>query len=118
MLGILLCVISFLATTSIQVPVMESVSDKIKHVAAFYTLALLADFSWPDTGFGFVKAVWLLGYGLAIEIVQYFLPYRTFSLFDLGADAVGMVLFWLSIPLLRHIYPLSQRFETREKLPH
>jgi VanZ family protein len=33
----------------------------------------------------------LLGYGLAIEIIQYILPYRSFSLLDLAADAFGLL---------------------------
>jgi VanZ family protein len=111
MLGVALCATTFLATTSARIPVAEDINDKISHIAAFYALSLLVDFSWPKTGFRFAKALWLLGYGIAIEAVQYFLPHRSFSLFDLGADAVGMVLFWFSVPLLRKIYPLSMRFK-------
>ena len=115
MLGIALCAITFLATTSVHVPVAEDINDKINHIAAFYVLSLLTDFSWPKTGFRTAKVLCLLGYGLAIEIVQYFLPHRTFSLFVLGGDAIGLFLFWLSVPLLRNIYPLSKRFETGEE---
>ena len=115
MLGFALFAITFLATASIQVPVAKDINDKINHIAAFYVLSLLVDFSWPKTGFRFSKVLWLLGYGLAIEIVQYFLPHRAFSLFDVGADAVGLLLFWLSVPLLKNIYPLSKRFETSEE---
>lgn len=111
-LAITLGAISFLATTDIQLPVAEDISDKINHAVAFFTLALLVDFSWPKSGFRALKVLSLLGYGLAIEIIQYVLPHRSFSLFDLGADGVGMFLYGLSVPLLKNLYPLSKRFET------
>lgn len=106
-----LVAISYLATTSVSVPVVGRVNDKIEHAFAFFTLALLVDFSWPESGFGPAKILFLLGYGLAIEITQYFLPYRTFSLFDLGADAVGLFLYRVAIPLLKHVRPLNRRWE-------
>ncbi|MDH4162927.1 MAG: VanZ family protein [Nitrospirota bacterium] len=98
-----------------QVPVAKDINDKINHLAAFYTLALLVDFSWPKKDFLGLKAISLLGYGLAIEIAQYFLPQRNFSLLDLGADAVGLLLYLLSAPLLRNIPLLSMRFKTGEE---
>jgi len=103
--------ISYLATTSRHVPAVEDLNDKTSHILAFYVLGLLADFSWPATGFRRAKVLALLGYGLAIEVVQYFLPHRTFSLFDLGADGIGLFLYALSRPMFRHIYPLSERFK-------
>jgi VanZ family protein len=36
--------------------------------------------------------LWGLGYGLLIEFVQHFLPYRSASLGDLLADAAGMAI--------------------------
>jgi VanZ family protein len=103
--------ISFLATTARHIPVVEDVSDKFNHILAFSVLGLLADFSWPATGFRAPKVLALLGYGLAIEVVQLFLPHRDFSLWDLGADALGLLLYGFSVPLLRNIYPLSERFK-------
>ena len=51
MLGFVLLTITFLATTSIQVPVAKDMNDKFNHIAAFYVLSQLVDFSWPKTGF-------------------------------------------------------------------
>jgi VanZ family protein len=93
--------ISYLATTSRHFPVVEKLSDKLNHIAAFYVLGLLTDRSWPGTRSRSLLALILLGYGLSIEIVQHFLPYRTFSLYDLGADAVGLALYAASIQLVR-----------------
>lgn len=110
-LAVALSVIFYLATTDLEVPGVEDVNDKVEHVAAFAVLALLADFSWPRSGFGAAKALFLLGYGLAIEITQYFLPYREFSLFDLAADAAGLLLYRLAVPLLMKIFWLKERWE-------
>ena len=40
----------------------------------------------------FKKVTLLLAFGLQIEIVQYFLPNREFSLLDVVADGVGIAL--------------------------
>jgi VanZ family protein len=109
-----LVVITYLATTSRHVPVVDDVSDTVKHILGFYALGLLADYSWPNSGFRAPKVLSLLGYGLAIEIIQYFLPHRTFSLFDLGADAAGLLIYAASVPLLKNLYPLSERFKSLE----
>jgi VanZ family protein len=111
LLTITLVAISYLATTSISVPAVEAVNDKIEHAFAFFTLALLADFSWPKSGFGPRKFFSLFGYGLAIEITQYFLPHRSCSLFDWGADAVGLFLYWMAIPFLKNVPSLSLRWK-------
>jgi VanZ family protein len=105
-----LVVTTYLSTTSRHIPGVEDLNDKLNHVLAFYALGLFADFSWPESAFRARKVFSLLGYGLAIEIVQYFIPERSCSLFDLGADAVGLLLYSVSVPLLKHMYPLSERF--------
>jgi VanZ family protein len=87
------------------------VNDKVEHAFAFFTLALLADFSWPESGLNLRKFFSLLGYGLAIEITQYFLPYRSCSAFDLGADAVGLCLYWMALPVLKNVPPLNLRWK-------
>lgn len=71
--------------------------DKLNHLLAFGVLAWLADLAFPGpgpdpwSGWGLAKWVGLLGYGLFIETVQFFLPYRDFSLWDLAADAAGLL---------------------------
>jgi VanZ family protein len=114
MLTAALVVTTYLSTTSRQIPVVAEVNDKLNHMLAFYVLGLLADFAWPGTAFYTRKAFLLLGYGVLIEIIQYFLPYRSFSLFDLGADAFGLLLYAVSVPLLKYIYPLNKRFRAGE----
>ncbi len=88
-----------------------NINDKLGHFMAFYACALLIDFSFPYSRFGLKKALPLLGYGLLIEIIQLYLNYRYFSLYDLLADAAGLLAYGLSVPLIRHLPLLKGRWE-------
>jgi len=114
-LVVALLVITHLATTSIDYPLIASVWDTLEHGSAFLCLALLADYSFPDSPWGWRKWLPLLGYGLLIELIQYFLPQRTFSLFDIGADAIGLLAYMLISPLVRRLPLLSQPCHTGQK---
>jgi VanZ family protein len=111
LLGLALALITWIATTELPGPVIFDLNDKLNHLAAFFTLALLSDFAFRGSGFGPAKFLPLLGYGLLLESVQHFLPYRDFSLLDLGADALGMTLYAASIPLLRRHPPFAGRWQ-------
>ena len=65
--------------------------DKLSHGLAFAALAWLADMSYPGRYLAMHRWTLLLGYGLFIELVQGFLPYRDLSLFDFVADAAGIL---------------------------
>ncbi|MET0070993.1 MAG: VanZ family protein [Candidatus Thiodiazotropha sp.] len=100
LLAIALVVISYLAFTPQESPVAADINDKIAHILAFVVLAFLLDFSWPQSPWRLHKAIPLLGYGLFIEAVQSLLPNRVFSLWDFGADIVGVLIYPLLLPLL------------------
>lgn len=100
------------AITKISIPLVQTTNDKAVHLLAFFALALLADFSWPARAFDAPKILLLLLYGVAIEFTQYFLGYRYFSLLDLGADAAGLLLYTVIVPLLRNLPPFKSRWET------
>ena len=102
-LAITLVVIMYLATTGQSYPVVEDLNDKLSHILAFGALAFLADFSFPNEKFGLRKFLWLLSYGLLIEFVQYFLPYRTASALDLMADGAGLALYRVFYRYLRFV---------------
>jgi hypothetical protein len=70
--------ITILATTPLSYPVVSGVNDKFNHVLAFFVLALLADFSFPEKEFAFAMILSLIVYVLSIEIIQYLLPHRKF----------------------------------------
>lgn len=98
-----------LATTDAPPHAMASLNDKLQHLTAFAVLALLLDRSYfRQRAYWSAVALPLLGYGLAIECVQYFLPYRSFDLLDLVADAIGLGAYCLLRPLVGAI-PLLRR---------
>lgn len=110
-LCIALVVITYLAITPSEQPPVFSISDKLNHLVAFWTLGLLLDFSFPESGYSIYKIMILLLYGLGIEITQAFLPFRFFSLFDVIADLVGLLSYGISIPLLRKFPLINYRWQ-------
>ncbi|MFY7972987.1 MAG: VanZ family protein [Rubrivivax sp.] len=67
--------------------------DKVLHLGAFASLAVVGTLGWPatrTTRFG--VALFLFGYGLWIEWVQSGLPQRQADAFDLAANTVGIAL--------------------------
>ena len=100
LLFLALVVITYLATAEINDLIAGDINDKLGHLLAFYLLAILTDLSFPERTFDFTKWMPLFLYGLVIEIIQYHLPSRMFSLLDLTADAIGLSIYWCSIPIL------------------
>ncbi|PSP97437.1 antibiotic resistance protein VanZ [Halobacteriales archaeon QS_4_70_19] len=88
-------------------PILGLPADKLLHAGSYATLAaaLAVGLATPGSGFGQgddgrlrsgrVVALAVLGaaaYGLALEGVQYPLPYRTFDPLDAAANTVGAAL--------------------------
>jgi len=94
-------VILYLATTRESLPGIDELNDKVNHIFAFVVLSFLTDYSFPSAGFRWPKILLLLGFGAGIEVIQYFLPYRESSVYDLLADGVGIFAYLMLIPVLR-----------------
>lgn len=74
--------------------------DKILHFLGFACLLLLAFAASKHLSFwqGVRVAAYVLIYGVAIEFVQYYIPYRTFNPVDIFANLCGVVfgvLIWI-----------------------
>jgi VanZ family protein len=110
LLFITLIVVTFLATSSLEFTVVSSIYDKLNHFAAFLVLALLLDFSFPNSRFNTVKIFSLIAYGFSLEIIQHFLPHRMFSLFDIGVDSLGLLVYSLLIPFIKRLPVLNDRW--------
>jgi VanZ family protein len=91
-----LIVIVYLATIRIDEPLPGHFSDKFYHGLCFAVLAFLTDYAYPKSGFGPRKYIPLFLYGVMIEVIQYFIPYRSFSLADMVADALGLGIYGLA----------------------
>ncbi len=109
-LTLALLLVTWLALTSSS-PAMPGQSDKLGHLLAFLALAFLTDFAFPQRGFDAGKFLPLLGYGLGLELLQSTLPHRFGSAADLLADAAGLALYALLLPLLRRQPLLRGRWD-------
>lgn len=93
--------IEFLATTSQEIKPVQNSWDKANHFIAFLTLYVALSLGYVNLKTQ-TKVLLLLAFGLQIEIVQAFLPYREFSLLDIFADAVGIVLGVMAVNLFKN----------------
>ena len=98
--------ITWLGFTNEPYPIPSAASDKVNHLLAFMELSILTRLGWPQLGL-LPPLIVLTGFGLALEAGQAITPWRDFSLFDLFADTLGIVLGyylmsvvfrWLSAP--------------------
>ena len=101
--------IFYFTMTPTEYELAQSVNDKLMHAMAFLALSLLADFSFPRDKFSLKKICPIIAYGILIECVQYFVPYRSFSMLDIVGDIAGVVIYVLLLPLLMRLSVLRQR---------
>jgi len=80
-------------------------SDKVLHFAAYTWLALAARMSCVPASKSAGLAVYLLAMGCVLELIQSVIPGRFFSLFDIGANAVGVGLGLVLATLIAHKGP-------------
>ena len=70
---------------------MSSFNDKITHFLVFFFLGISAFFLWPNKKGERQVLFFLAFYGAFIEVVQYYVPGRTLSLFDWIMDIAGLI---------------------------
>ena len=68
--------------------------DKANHFVAFMVLYILLSLGYRHIGL-VLKVAILFVFALQIEIVQYFIPGREFSLLDVVADMIGVCIGWV-----------------------
>ena len=82
-----------------KLPLQIDMWDKLQHATVFIVLSFLLDRSFPcypsRRTLHPAQPLFLLGYGIAIEWMQSFTPYREASVYDVLADAIGLLAYWL-----------------------
>ena len=81
------------------------VSDKLEHFAAYGVLAVLAWFAVPNHDDGARRRQAMIGlvlYGIALECVQFFIPGRFFSLWDILANCGGVLAAYIGMWMVTH----------------
>ena len=68
------------------------VSDIVLHAGAFTYLTAALWFAHYATNSGIKPAMWMVGYGVGIELIQSFEPTRSAEFKDLLVDAIGILL--------------------------
>ena len=86
-----ICIIAieYLATTTQEIQVIQNSWDKANHFIAFMVLYILLSFGYKHLSL-IKKVMILLFFAVQIEVVQYFIPNRCFSLLDIFADMIGI----------------------------
>ena len=90
-------------------PVQVGPSDKVDHASAYYVLTVFADFAFPSAG-ALLKGLSLFGYGVLMEVLQRYVPGRFYELADMAANGAGILLYAVSIPLLKRIPVIRRRW--------
>jgi len=72
----------------------QLINDKLGHALVFLFLAAITDHAFATSAFNWNKALWLMFYGIAIEVLQHYIPGREFSLLDMAADASGLLIYF------------------------
>ncbi len=84
-------VIEYLALTPQHIEVIEGLWDKQNHFIAFLVLYVLLSIAYERLTT--LKKIGMLVFvGFQIEITQYFIPGRFFSLMDIVADSIGIAM--------------------------
>ena len=83
------------ATKKLDFPPDVNLNDKVIHAVVFFGFALLVDLASSRKPFWLWKGLPLLAYGIGIEVVQYFAPFRSFSVADMVADFAGILIYFI-----------------------
>ncbi len=105
LLFLAIAVTTYATTAELTHPAATGVNDKFAHLATFFILSLLADLSFQKRCFDWKIWAPLIFYGLLIEVIQYQIPYRSFSLLDWVADAAGVLVYGLLLLARRTATP-------------
>lgn len=97
-------VITAIATIkSGKLPDIALKSDKLNHVLAFGFLTLMVNISYPRLS-TIKKLFSLLAYGIALELIQYILPWRSCSIADIVADIIGIVIATAGLEIIQEYH--------------
>ncbi|VFQ42486.1 VanZ family protein [Desulfoluna butyratoxydans] len=94
LLGLSLAAITVLSLVPVRGSLAVDIWDKAQHAGAYVYLTLLTCTASPLRRLTWRHVALLMVYGLGIEVAQAFLPWRSFSLLDMVANASGIALGW------------------------
>ncbi len=103
-LAISIVVISILSIQHLEVEPSVNLNDKLLHFSCFLYLTII---SWLSRIIYKELRLYVivLGYGILIEIVQIYIPYRSFEFLDIFADFTGILAGSFFINFFKDLYP-------------
>jgi len=104
-LFIIAVVLSLVASLSVvsKTVAVHLINDKLGHGLMFFFLAFLCSHT-VGRKYGVKSIILLAMFGLLIEVVQYFLPWRSFSWLDWFADIIGIIAYDVIHRLKKYYY--------------
>lgn len=91
--GISICVIIFYSLKpQVEFPIDFWNADMLYHCAAYGWLAVLTMIGFANRRVALPAALSMIILGVLLEIGQYYIPGRTFSLLDITANGLGVIL--------------------------
>ena len=97
--------ISYAAVTPLEGGASVPYIDKLLHFFAFLILTLFMDLSIKSPlPFNKAALIFLILYAFFIELVQYFLPYRSAEVFDFVSDLLGILVYLYFAPKINIRY--------------
>lgn len=84
----------YMAFTPVDGGIQTKLNDKALHAFGFFAMAITAQLAHPKTSF-IILTIGLGFFGFAIELVQAYLPYRSFSMWDWAADMLGVCAYFI-----------------------
>ena len=99
-----IAIISILSIKEVNIESSVNSLDKVLHFLCFSYLTLIAWLSRILNKDLHVYVI-VLAYGILIEIIQRFLPHRSFEYSDIFADFVGIIVGLIIIKIFKNFYP-------------
>lgn len=84
------CVVAF---SPAEAGLQPKMNDKFLHVVGFIIMGFFCHLAHPNLAY-WKQVLGLAIFGMAIELVQGYLPYRQFSLWDWLADLAGLCVYF------------------------
>jgi glycopeptide antibiotics resistance protein len=97
--------IVWLSLTSSPPKVDFEQSDKVGHFLAYGTLMFWFSQLYVERNTRILYAAGFAAMGVALEFVQGELGYRTYEVFDMYANALGVLLGWAAAAILPQVLP-------------
>ena len=97
-------IITILSIHEVNLESSTNFLDKALHFLCFTYLTLITWLSRILSKDLHVYVI-VLAYGILIEIVQRFLPYRSFEYLDIFADSIGIITGLIIIKIFKNLYP-------------